>query len=45
MSDVAIALIIAAACVCCALCGYGIAIAARRQQDGRDQVAHAGGRH
>ena len=45
MSTLAIVLIVAAAFVCCALCGYGIVKAAQRRRERRDQVAHAAGFH
>jgi len=40
MPTLAIVLIVAAACVCCALCAYGIATAVRRHRDRRDRVLH-----
>ena len=40
MSTLAIVLIVAAACVCCALCAYGIATAVRRHLERRDPVTH-----
>lgn len=41
MSTLAIVLIVSAACVCCALCVYGIATAVRRRRERRDTVPHA----
>jgi hypothetical protein len=38
MPTLAIVLIVAAACVCCALCAYGIATAVRRHRERRDRV-------
>jgi hypothetical protein len=45
MSTLAIVLIVAAACVCCALCVFGIATAVRRRRESRDEVAHAASFH
>jgi hypothetical protein len=39
VSTLAIVLIVAAVCVCCVLCGYGIATAVRRQRERRDHAA------
>jgi hypothetical protein len=36
-----IALWIAAAVVCCGLCGYGISVAVRRAKARREQATHA----
>jgi hypothetical protein len=45
VSTLAIVLIVAAACLCCVLCGYGIATAVRRRRERRDQVVHAASFH
>ena len=40
MPTLAIVSFVAAACVCCALCGYGIATAVRRHRERRDRLMH-----
>ena len=40
MPTLATVLIVAAACVCCVLCGYGISTAVRRHRERRDRVMH-----